>query len=456
MASKIILSDNSKNVQLVSFYRNNIDGMRHDVDVISREIANRSINDIIESNPNVLIFPDSLSFSKDKIGDQCIFSITDAADVSKVEVSTGNILGFIGIDGIQINLKSRFDSSQKDYFLHYMLQRVCNFNIFDYETVMSKDRYFDFLIYLFPYFLKKAMTQGIYKEYKTFWFNDCNVRGVLDVDRHIAYDCPFIGNIAYHTRSYSYDNDVTQLIRHTIEYIRSCENLRCLFDNSEMNSCIQRIYQVTSTYRRQDRSKILSKSIKRLRTSYFIKYIPLQRLCSIILMHEKMKYNSDNRRAYGILFDGAWLWEEYLNTIISKCQGFSHPQNKLARGGDSLFVDGGCKIYPDFIKKVNEINKTVIADAKYKRLDKNRDDYERMDYYQLLSYMYRYQSIQGYLIYPTTGEEKYKRREIRTISGKRFLTEYGMKIFEESDSFSTFVDNMRDEELKLKEELESI
>ena len=107
MASKIILSDNSKNVQLVSFYRNNIDGMRHDVDVISREIANRSINDIIESNPNVLIFPDSLSFSKDKIGDQCIFSITDAADVSKVEVSTGNILGFIGIDGIQINLKSR-------------------------------------------------------------------------------------------------------------------------------------------------------------------------------------------------------------------------------------------------------------------------------------------------------------------------------------------------------------
>ena len=457
MASKILLNDNSKNVQLISFYKDDIKGIRQDVDVISKEIANRSINDIIECNPSVLVFPDNLSFSKDEIGEQCILSLTDNADVSKVKVSTGNILGFIGINGIQINLKSRFDSSTKDYFLHYMLQKVCDFNIFDYETEMTKDRYFDLLIFFFPYLLKKAMAQGIYKEYKTFLFNDCNVRGVLDVDRHIAYNYPSLGNIAYHTRNYSYDNNVTQLIRHTIEYIKSRENLRCLFDNLEISSCIQRIYQVTSTYRRQDRIKILSKSVRNLRTSYFTKYIPLHRLCRMILMYERMRYSSDDRRAYGILFDGAWLWEEYLNTIISKCKGFSHPQNKRAWGGDSLFVDGGCKIYPDFIKKVSEVNKTIIADAKYKKLDKKQDEYERMDYYQLLSYMYRYQSIQGYLIYPTEeSEEKCKRREIRSITGKRFLTEYGMNIPVEADSFSTFVDKIGDEELRLKKKLESI
>ena len=97
MASKILLNDNSKNVRLISFYKDDIKGIRQDVDVISKEIANRSINDIIECNPSVLVFPDNLSFSKDEIGEQCILSLTDNADVSKVEVSTGNILGFLFI-----------------------------------------------------------------------------------------------------------------------------------------------------------------------------------------------------------------------------------------------------------------------------------------------------------------------------------------------------------------------
>ena len=59
----------------------------------------------------------------------------------------------------------------------------------------------------------------MYKQYITRKNNDANVRGVIDVNRHIRYNKPFNGKIAYSTREYSYDNDVTQLIRHTIEFI---------------------------------------------------------------------------------------------------------------------------------------------------------------------------------------------------------------------------------------------
>lgn len=51
-------------------------------------------------------------------------------------------------------------------------------------------------------------------------YNDGNVKGTIDVARHITKNTPFIGNIAYSQREFSYDNDLMELIRHTIEYIK--------------------------------------------------------------------------------------------------------------------------------------------------------------------------------------------------------------------------------------------
>lgn len=67
--------------------------------------------------------------------------------------------------------------------------------------------------------MKNAISQGVYRQYITHKYNDANVRGVIDVSRHIKYNEPFNGSVAYTTREYSYDNHITQLIRHTIEFI---------------------------------------------------------------------------------------------------------------------------------------------------------------------------------------------------------------------------------------------
>ena len=72
---------------------------------------------------------------------------------------------------------------------------------------------------MFPSMLKTAMKQGIYKEYRKVQYNDSNVRGTIDISRHIRENIPFCGNISYDTEEFCYDNAVMELIRHTIEYI---------------------------------------------------------------------------------------------------------------------------------------------------------------------------------------------------------------------------------------------
>lgn len=51
-------------------------------------------------------------------------------------------------------------------------------------------------------------------------YNDENVKGNIDIDRHIDLNIPFVGNAAYNLREFSYDNGLTELVRRTIEFIK--------------------------------------------------------------------------------------------------------------------------------------------------------------------------------------------------------------------------------------------
>ena len=96
------------------------------------------------------------------------------------------------------------------------------------------------------------------------------------------------------------------------------------------------------------------------------------KICLQILRHESLKYGQEKDKIYGILFDGAWLWEEYLNTIFVGHQlGITHAENKTGKNGIQLY-DGGKKCYyPDFYKQTQGDltgDSSFVLDAKYKRL----------------------------------------------------------------------------------------
>lgn len=355
-----------------------------------KKIAEKPICELsLDDNPNLLIFPQDYNEYGDKIGKEYVFEVRDG------KLYTGNIMGFIGYGETKVRIHSRFAQGEDDYFLHYMLQKVFAINLFDLKYHADDESIFDFLIYLFPAFLKRAIRQGLYKEYRTRAYNDANIRGRIDVSRHIRQNTPFAGKVAYSTREYAYDNHVTQLIRHTIEFISNHPYGGGILQNDDLTKdAVTMIREATPSYSQNARRKIVNQNLRPLHHPYFGEYRNLQRLCVQILRYEEIKYGRNENEIYGVLFDGAWLWEEYLNTILQDC-GYIHPMNKISTGRISLFTDGSGYRYPDFYKE------GIVLDAKYKRyaeLELQKLDGD--DLHQVITYMYILGAQYGGFIVP--------------------------------------------------------
>ena len=256
--------------------------------------------------------------------------------------------------------------------------------------------------------------------------------------QHIRKNIPFTGNIAYQTREYAYNNDVTQLVRHTIEYIRRHPYANGILQNdAETKEAVNAIMQATPTYNRQERLKVINRNLRPLWHPYYGEYRYLQQLCLQILRHEELKYGTTNDEIYGILFDGAWLWEEYLNTLLTPI-GFLHPRNKDSQGAIYLFNTNpkSAPRYPDFYKQ------DFILDAKYKGYtDKRVSEVDRDDLHQLITYMYIKQAAHGGLVYPSiSSDTAIHSSTLCGYGGTIFL--WGMIIPQSSSSWSDIQSSM--------------
>lgn len=411
-------------------------------------VANKPIRQLCEEDNDILVFPLSIDNSDDRIGDSHIVDIY-TEDCNSVRIKSGNIMGFVGRKSQQLKIYSRFDSNNNDYFLHYMLQKVLSFNVFNMEFTSSEENVFDFLLYLFPTLLKHALRQGLYKEYRRKHCNDSDVRGTIDISRHIKENIPFRGTVAYNTREYSYDNSVTELIRHTIEFIRTfpIENT-ILSSDRIVEEYIRDIVLYTPSYNRAERMRIINENLRPRCHPYYKEYMILQKLCVQILRQEEINYVMDDDRFYGILFDGAWLWEEYLNTLLRDIE-FKHPENKLGTGAIYLFEHGGQR-FPDFWKK------DIVLDAKYKRLAVNGNSFDisRDDVHQIMAYMYRLKANKGGIICPYKGEKnKIISQNMHKDSYLGSLSLYALAIPKNCSSYEDFTKRIVENERTLLEEL---
>lgn len=412
-------------------------------------IADKTIAELCKENENLLIFPYSIETSCDKICDSSVMSILNTGDPDKVQITTGNVMGFIGIDNLQIKIKSRFDKGRDDFFLHYMLQKVLSFNLFDLKHNDEQEDLFDFIMFMFPYLLKAAMNQGIYREYKNFKHNDSNIKGTIDIGRHIARNFPFVGNIAYATREYSHDNNMSELIRHTIEFMKTKRYGQLVLNiDRETIENVKIIIAHTPSYNKNERSSVISKNLRARVHPYYTEYRPLQTLCLQILRMEEVKYGESSDEICGILFDGAWLWEEYVNTILSN-HGFKHPENKLHKGGIYLFDDHSGIRYPDFYK-----DDMVVLDAKYKRLGSydKVSKLDRNDVHQVMAYMTTLKVNRGGFVAPL--EQKQSKVPTSHLKGSAAtLSIFGIEICKSATSYAEFCEKMGEMEDRFVESL---
>lgn len=410
-----------------------------------------------ELSRNLLVFPYEIDKSYGAISELPIFEMCGCLEnLSEVKIKTGNLMGFFGVgsgDGaVQLEISSRFSKSENDFFLHYILGKVFCENLFSLNYDASSGNVFDLLCFMFPLVLKNAVRQGIFKTYRTFERNDANVKGSLNISRHIRQNIPFGGKIAYNERTQVFDNPLTELVRHTIEFIRTKPFGKSILNSdSETKSAVSQIVELTQNYSFHERYKIISENAKPVSHPFFTKWKPLQKICLAILNHSKINYHSGEKSVCGLLFDGAWLWEEYLNTILRPL-GFVHPENKKHKGGLKMFANGDDEltfdkdfrqIYPDFYKKGE-----YVLDAKYKRL---LNGVGREDLYQVVAYMHTMKIARGGFIFPDDGRTDFENRRYNLAGFGGTLDVLCMKISQNAESLQEFCELMKAEEEKLLE-----
>ena len=392
---------------------------------ISQALLDRTLDNLSQED-SIFIFPNDLQNSPDLDKDQKILETVNQ------KIKTGNVIGFLGCGQERLTISSRFSSESDDYFLHYLLQKVLNINLTSLDVGLSREeRLYQLLIYLFPKYLEAAMRKGLYKEYQRFSHNDSHIKGVIDVRNHLKKNLPFTGNVAYTTREFTFDNPLMQLIRHTIEYIKNQKSLgRGIIDSNREN--ITEIIRVTPSYKLANRARIIRRNqTKPLRHAYFREYRKLQELCLMILNREKHGLGYQEQKIHGILFDVAWLWEEYVHTLLPK--DFIHPRNKEKKGGISVFSGGKRKVFPDFYHKELKI----ILDAKYKKLELTEKGINRDDLFQLISYAYILQAEKAGLIFPSIDQTVSS--EIGKVEGYGvLLKKWSIQIPQKTSSYSEF------------------
>ena len=445
----------------------------------------------------LFIYPYSIDDSNDLDITKKILSVS--VDSDNYYIKTDGLMGYISAtfknnesdpDDYHFNIyiHSRFDyhfpnftdsedSSKpdfnRDFFLHYMLQRIMNINLFDSDPDTQRDQNeLGLLLYFFPGLLRLAMNQGLFKQYVHREYNDSRVRGPIDVSRHISCNIPFKGNVSYSTTEYDYDNPVTQLVRHTIEVIRHHEwAVELLKQTDKTRQDVQIIVANTERYHANERRRIIEQNCRLINHPFYTEWRPLQHLCLSILKHDDMRYVSekDNDRIHGLLFDGPWLWESYLWWLFknwTETQDFIHPNNKTRENAIRLFQNSSdidveaqlgkqsrTKKYPDFYKpfKNPEVLKTnsqaalEIWDAKFKQYDNN--PINRDDVHQLITYLY-IQSTPAHLcpaagvIYPSKSQSDCIKfgNKLMGLGGQ--LYQWGLQIPSGKSSYSEFKEGM--------------
>ena len=102
------------------------------------------------------LFPPKGDRYDDKIQDEYILNINGST------LTTGNIMGFVGYGDTALTIRSRFSNRDENkWFMQYMLQKVFAINIFDLKHTTSKENSLDIAALMLPYFLQKALNQGL-------------------------------------------------------------------------------------------------------------------------------------------------------------------------------------------------------------------------------------------------------------------------------------------------------
>lgn len=339
---------------------------------------------------------------------QTVFHLS--RDRNGVSVTTFNIMGSIRLKHkdahheVLLEITSRFDHDPRQFFLTYLLSKALGFRVIEeQDNPANTESLWIFLMALmFKQGLVRASAVGLYKKYRMYEGNDLKFRGKFQLNRHLRVNVPIGGAIAYSTGEYSFDNSINHLFRHALHKIRRdwpwlLANDRALHSirfQLEQNTPSWEQFRVSQDIRSEDCGR-------QIRHPYFAShYEPLRRLALALLQDNgASQHHTVSTTVDGILFDGAWLWEEYLFAIFKENNiELEHPRNRAKKGTIWVFSEPrSTPRYPDFYSAKWH----VVLDAKYKKLNPSSIGVDDLN--QLITYMHILKAYSGALIFPHMG-----------------------------------------------------
>ena len=342
-----------------------------------------------------------------------VFSLGQDANVHSTWINTHNCMGVVrmmdmvaGV-AIQLEIGSRFDDGKNQYFLNYLLSKVFGGNLVG-EIEVGNDSFWEMLLaFAFRHRLQEACKVGLFKEFRRAQYNDLRFRGKMDLDTHLRFNIPFRGRLAYEAHEITFDNPLNHLIRHAFE--RIARKWRAILSGSkEITDLRHQFDQNTPTWHHGGVLDCMRKNIRSVKQPYFRRYYePLRKVSLAILRRFGAGLYGKAEEAEGIIFDGSWLWENYLWTLLQPL-GFQHPDNKRQKGGWKILNK---TFYPDFYYNSSELR--IVLDAKYKGEDRGIEDIR-----QVLAYMFMSDAKHGGLIKPVQSTQSLSKNENIQCSGE--------------------------------------
>ena len=387
-------------------------GLGRGVPEILKNYGSKTLGELLSSSESILDLTPQSHLDKEDRKKLRFFSYEtkEEESVTSFRLDTSNLMGVLRFrsedkkTSVQVQVLSRFDTGDKNYFLNYLLSKAFDVSLGTDEVSSGPESILDNLLDLL--FIRRladaAGSVGLFKQYRERRNNDWNFKGRLDLPRHLRENVPLMHGIAYVKREIEHDVPLNQMILLAAKAVR--KRRADIFDRNEDARHALRDLLVAIPNPGGVRDVLRERTCREPVSQPYYReaYEPLRQVAKMILEKEQWSLFADDGDAEvsGVVFDGSWLWEEYVATVLAN-RGFRHGTEPVLR----VFENKEKRFIPDFYRPngSGEQGCDIVLDAKYKR---SNPAGQREDVHQVLCYLLLTGAKFGGLVFPPIKNEE--------------------------------------------------